>query len=200
MKKLLLASAVALFGMVNAQETAGFVKGDTFITGAVGYTNQSTGDMKSNNFTIAPSAGYFVTPNIAVGARVGYNNMTDSDVISSVKVESKMDTFTVGAFGRYYWTPAAKFSIFGELNADYANAKNTNTVGGISTDSKANGFDLGIAPGVNYFISKNFAVEASWGVLNYTTAKPDVAGAISTDSFNIGLNLNDISLGLVYKF
>ncbi|MFC6268018.1 outer membrane beta-barrel protein [Frigoriflavimonas asaccharolytica] len=202
MKKVILASAIALFGMVSAQEseTPGFVKGDTFITGAVGFTNSTQGEVKNNTFTIAPSVGYFVSPNIAVGVRAGYTNMNETDKTTSITVENESDTFAVGAFGRYYYTPASRFSIFGELNANYGNQKFTNTVGGVSTDAKFNAFDVNIAPGVNYFISKNFALEATWGVLGYSSFKQDVAGAESQDNFNIGLDLNDLSLGLVYKF
>ncbi len=203
MKKLMLASAIALFGMVQAQETetAGFVQGDTFITGAVGYSNTTEGTQENNTFTIAPSVGYFVSPNFAIGARVGYSNNKTTDEILLVKTEDKTDGFTVGAFGRYYWTPAAKFSLFGELNANYGNLNYTNTVGGVTVaDYKLNGFNMGIAPGISYFIAKNFALEASWGVLNYNSIKPDVTGADSSDNFSIGLDLNDLNLGLVYKF
>lgn len=202
MKKLILASAIALFGMVNAQEneTVGFVKGDTFITGAFGYSNTSEGTAENNTFTIAPSVGYFVNPNIAIGARAGYTNSKSTDVVATVNIKNVTDTFKVGAFGRYYWTPAARFSLFGELNANYGNLKYTNTVGSVSTDYKANGFDMGLAPGVSYFISKNFALEATWGILNYNSIKPDVAGADSSDNFSIGLDMNDLNLGLVYKF
>lgn len=202
MKKLILSSAIALFGMVSAQEseTPGFVKGDTFITGAVGYSNTTEGNVENNTFAIAPSVGYFVSPNIAVGARVGYVNSKETDKTTLITVEDKMDTFTAGAFGRYYYTPASRFSIFGELNANYGTQKFTNTVGAVTTDAKFNGFDINIAPGVNYFISKNFALEATWGVLGYSSFKADVAGAESQDNFNVGLDLNDLSLGLVYKF
>ena len=49
MKKLFLVGAVALFGALNAQETSeGFVKGNTFITGAVGVTSTKTGDFKES--------------------------------------------------------------------------------------------------------------------------------------------------------
>ena len=49
MKKLLVLGAVALFAGVNAQETetVGFNMGDTFITGAVGFNSETTGDVKS---------------------------------------------------------------------------------------------------------------------------------------------------------
>ncbi|WP_373709399.1 porin family protein [Kaistella sp.] len=202
MKKVLVASAIALFAGMNAQETetVGFNMGDTFITGAVGFNSQTTGDVKSNTFTIAPSVGYFVTSNVALGARVGYINSTDKNTVANVELSNEVNTFAIGAFGRYYWMPASRFSIFGELAANYANAKNTVKAGSISTDSKANGFNVALAPGINYFLSPNFALEATWGIINYSSVKPDVDGAIATDNFGIGLDLNNISLGLVYKF
>jgi outer membrane protein len=197
MKKLLLVGALALFAAVNAQETSteGFAKGSTFITGAVGFSSTSTGDVKENQFTVSPSVGYFVTPNIALGARVGFDNATNDNGVT----KAELNTFTAGVFGRYYWMPASRFSIFAELGADYVNVSYDNGVAG-SSKSKANGFAAELAPGISYFLSSNFALEAKVGVLGYGSVKPDYAGAESTDNFNVGVNLNDIKLGLVYKF
>ena len=194
MKKLFLVGAVALFGALNAQETSeGFVKGNTFITGAVGVTSTKTGDFKESGFTISPSVGHCVSENIAVGARLGFNNVTEDDGEDKVKT----NTFSAGLFGRYYWMPASKFSIFAELGVDYANASVDN---GVTDKLKANGFGFEFAPGINYFLNNHFALEAKWGVLGYNTVKPDVDGAKATNNFNFGVNLSDINLGLVYKF
>lgn len=202
MKKFAVLGAVALFAGMNAQEveTVGFNMGDTFITGSVGFSNQTTGDIKNNTFTIAPSVGYFVNSNMAIGARVGFTSSNDKNTVATVETSDKDNTFAVGAFGRYYWMPASRFSVFGELAANYANTKNTLKAGNVSTESKADGFNFAFAPGINYFLSPNFAVEATWGVLNYSSVKPDVDGATATDNFSVGLDLNNIALGLVYKF
>ncbi len=203
MKKVLLVGAVALFGAVNAQmETSveGFVKGDTFITGAIGYTSAKQNNFEESAFTVAPSVGYFVSPNIAVGARVGYTNGKAEDTFASVTVNEEVETANAGLFGRYYTTPASRFSLFGELNVNYSAAKYTENNGVTSMAAKYNGFNFGIAPGVNYFINKNFALEAAVGVLSYSTMKEDVAGAEAVDTFNFGLNFTDVTLGLVYKF
>lgn len=202
MKKLLVAGAVALFATVSAQETSteGFAQGDTFITGAVGFGSQKTGDAKTNAFTISPSVGYFVTPNIALGARVGFATTKDTNEIANVTAEEKTDAFTAGVFGRYYWMPASKFSIFAELGAGYGTSKTTTKTSVAEFESKFNGFNIGFAPGINYFLNKNFALEASWGVLSYNSVKPDVDGATATNSFDFGVNLSNINLGLVYKF
>ena len=196
MKKLLVLGAFALFGAMNAQETSeGFAKGSTFITGSVGVGSTKTGDVKSNNFSIAPSVGHFVSSNIAVGARLGFENVTNDNGT----IETKTNTFTAGVFGRYYWMPASKFSIFAELGVDYANASFDSDVTGFEK-SKANGFGFEFAPGINYFLNNNFALEAKWGVLGYNSVKPDFDGAKATNNFNFGVNLSNINLGLVYKF
>lgn len=75
MKKVILSvAAVFAFGFASAQETTegGFSKGDLFISGAVGFGSEKTGDLKTNDFIVAPKAGYFVTNNIAVGLAVGF--------------------------------------------------------------------------------------------------------------------------------
>ena len=196
MKKLMLVGALALFAAVNAQETSteGFAKGSTFITGAVGFGTTSEGNVTENVFTIAPSVGYFVTPNIAIGAKLGYTSLKNEEG----SYEETTDLLTAGVFGRYYWMPASKFSIFAELGADYRSLTEDDNI--TSNEYKSNGFAIQLAPGMNYFLNNNFALEAKVGVLGYSSDKPDYTGAEATDNFNIGLNLNDITLGLVYKF
>jgi outer membrane protein len=196
MKKLLIAAiAVFAFGAANAQEggTGGFSKGDIFISGSFGFGSQkytAEGNYKEDSFNIMPRVGYFVSENIALGLGLGYSS-------SSVQVnegadKDKVNTIGVQAFGRYYFTPASQFSVFGQLSVEYASAD--------FDPVKVNGFGVGLAPGVNYFLSKNFALEASWGVLSYASAKSDVDGAESSTDFNLGLDLDNINLGLVYKF
>ena len=198
MKKVILSvAAVFAFGFANAQETVseGFTNGDVFISGAVGFESSKTGDVKTNVFEVAPSVGFFVTPNIAVGGRVGFTSQKEEDVF-----ETKTNTFTIEAFGRYYATPAAKFSFFGELAVNYGTSKIEGETPLGDFESKSDGFGVQVAPGVSYFLSKNIAIEAKWGVLGYNTVKPDADGAESTDTFEFGLNLRDINFGIVYKF
>ncbi|MFC5045665.1 porin family protein [Aquimarina hainanensis] len=193
MKKLMFtALAVLAFTFANAQEE-GFTKGSSFVSGSFGFNSESTGDVKDNSFNFSPRAAYFLTENIAAGAKLGFTSRKQEN---GTDPEIKTNEFTIGAFGRYYFTPATKFSVFAELELDY----NTRKVEVGNGDTKFNGFGIGFAPGVNYFLNKNFAIEATWGALNYRTFKQDVSGAESTDNFNIGVNLDDINFGLVYKF
>lgn len=202
MKKVILSvAALFAFGFANAQDVKestggkGFASGDVFISGTVGIHSESEGDVKFNAFTIAPKVGFFVTENIAIGGKLGF---TSAKAEAPLTEDEKYTEFSIGAFGRYYATPASDFSFFAELGADFSNTKSEQAP---APDYKTTGFNIGLAPGVSYFISENFALEASIGVLNYNTNKPDNGGnPDSTDTFDLNLNLTDVNVGLVYKF
>lgn len=202
MKKVLM-TAVALFafGFANAQESTGegFSKGNVFVSGSVGFGTESTGDQKMNGFNFSPKGAYFVTDNIAVGAALGFSSSKEED---ASPIEEKNTEFSAGVFGRYYFTPASKFSVFGQLGVNMNSYKNEveNTASGVTVSTKGNGFDVMLSPGVSYFLSNHFAIEASFGALGYETTKPDADGAESTDTFGLNLNLSSINFGLVYKF
>ncbi|PWA05428.1 outer membrane beta-barrel protein [Flavobacterium psychrotolerans] len=200
MKQIIL-SVVALlaFGMANAQDKKetreGFGKGDLFISGGVSYgsSNDKSAEVKTSGFEIAPKVGFFVTEKIAIGARLGFttNKVEDHNVTT---VDG--NTFAMGVFGRYYCTPADKFSVFTNLGFDYSSSKNKLAP---SSSDKLNGFEIGLQPGVSYFLSKCFAMEATYGNLGYQTEKSNASGAKSTGTFGIDLDLRSISFGLVYK-
>lgn len=197
MKKVLL-SAVAILGFTfaNAQEetttsNGGFSKGDLFISGAFGIGSESTGDDKSTGFEIAPRVGFFLTENIAIGGKIGYASDKAEDAFGDTQDDV---TLTLGAFGRYYFTPASQFSLFGEFGFDYMTEEDK------LSDSKSNGFGVGLGLGLSYFVSNNWAIEATWAGLRYETTKPDFTGAESTDTFGLGADLRSFGFGVIYKF
>ncbi len=201
MKKLICAIALLAFGLTQAQETTtlgvpatnGFNQGDLFVTGSIGIGSESTGDNKSNSFNISPKIGYFATPNIALGVALGYTSgKEEAPLIPDVKTRE----LAVGVFGRYYATPANSFSVFGELGVDYIHSK----IDAGASEDVSNAVRVALAPGVSYFISQNFALEAKFGILSYRTDNPDAEGVKNTDQFAFGLNLSDINIGAIYRF
>lgn len=184
MKKVILtAIAVLGFTFANAQ-TGGFSKGDAFISGALTVGSEKTGDEKTNSFEIEPKVGYFVSENIAIGGKLGYKTVKDVS-----------DAFTVGAFGRYYFTPASQFSVFGQAEIDYSNTKFK------EYDVKTNQFGANIGLGLSYFLSNHFAIEATWLGLGYSVNDNGGNGVDKTNNFSFGTDLrNNVSFGVVYKF
>jgi len=196
MKKLLFTAAIAVLGFtsVNAQDemttVGGFEEGDVFVSGSVGFGNESFGEQSSNVFNFAPKAGLFVSDNIAVGVKAGFTSFSgDNDGVDTVD----QNEYAVGAFGRYYFAPSNQFSLFTELGVDYTTGEDK------LADLEYDGFDIAFAPGISYFVSDNFSIEATLGVLSYETNKFDGADD-STNTFNVGLDFADINFGVVYKF
>jgi opacity protein-like surface antigen len=204
MKKIILTvAAVFAFGFANAQDkkesSEGFSKGDVFVSGALTLGSSKTGDFKVNAFEIAPKVGFFVTENIAVGASLGF---------SSLKLDDGNDDATnsgtsFGAFGRYYFTPASKFSLFAELGLDYTSNDEefdieTGNAYMTSFETKEIGFGLGA--GLNYFVSSNFSIEAGVAVLGYSTNDNGGDGAEKTNNFSFGGDWRAVTFGVNYKF
>lgn len=184
MKKVILAAiAVMTFGFANAQ-TTGFSKGDVFVSGAFGVGSQKTGDSKSNSFELVPSVGFLVSDNIAIGGKLGFGSSKENDV--------KENAFTVGAFGRYYFTPASQFSVYGQAGLDFTNHK--------VEDFKSNEIGVNVGLGLSYFLSNHFAIEATWAGLGYSVNDNGGDGAEKTNSFGLGTDLRDVRFGVVYKF
>lgn len=204
MKKLLLSAlAVCAFTFSNAQEETkeatgeGFAKGNIMVSGTVGFNGGSNvngvKDSNTSGFHFNPRAAYFLTDNIAAGLKFG---------IASDKAEAgnfdtlDNQTLTAGLFGRYYFSPVAKFSVFGELGFDYMSMDNKLAL----VNGKSTGFGVGAGVGANYFVSKCLALELNWGALSYDSMKNEAAGAETASDFGLNLDLNDISLGLVVRF
>lgn len=194
MKKVIFA-AVAVFGFAfaNAQDSNGFAKGDKFVTGAFvfGSENDKDSDVKTNGFEIAPQIGFFVSENIAIGAKVGYASMKEES--SGVDTED-MSGLTLGAFGRYYFTPANQFSLFANLGLDYSSMEDN------LSNAKVNGIDAGLGAGLNYFVSSNFSIEAGVAVLGFSSEKSDASGAKGTSGFSFGGDWRAVTFGVNYKF
>lgn len=198
MKKVLL-SAVALlaFGFANAQEetkgNGGFSKGDVFVSGGVGFSSGKQGEFKESSLNFSPAVGYFVSENIALGARLDVMSAKEDDFGD----ETTMSGFGAEVFGRYYWTPASQFSVFGEAAVGFGNSKTEFAGGG---ESKFNTFGINAGVGVSYFLNSNFAIEAGWAGLGYNSFKEDVSGAEAYNQFGLNVDLSAINFGLVYKF
>lgn len=193
MKKVILTvAAIFAFGFANAQETTegGFSKGSMFLSGALSIGSEKTGDVKSSWFEIEPKFGYFVTDNIAIGGKLGYSSNKAENGIADTVDQS---AFTVGAFGRYYFTPASQFSLFGQLGLDYS------TIDNKLADAKGNEIGANLGLGISYFVSNNWAIEATWAGLGYTSNDNGGDGADKTNTFGLGADMRAISFGVIYK-
>lgn len=195
MKKLLFSFiAILMIGLtsVNAQ---GF-KGKWFVLGEVGYGTKSDGDIQ--NYSFLPVVGTFVAPTTAIGLGIGYIGDTNK-AVENTKLTNGL--FIIQPLARKYWPVTDNFLIFGQAAVPLAFGKTTTEVGDVKTDTKFNSYGIQLAPGIDYFLSSHFTIEASIGVLGWTANKPKDGDAVN--SFDIGLNSgfqNGLKIGLKYVF
>ncbi len=216
MKKILLAGAVALFGLSNAQ----IAKGTTYLSGSVGYSQVETnnGNIKTENFNVLPTVGYFVNTNLAVGLGIGYqtekNTVTTTATLPNTTIVNdkivKTPAFVVAPFVRKYWTLSDKLYFFGQLavpmqfgkteteNNTVTTSGNTVVTNSTSTEAKYTKIGVTVKPGLDYFLNKNWSIEATIGEFGYSNYKPKDGDA--TNNYNFGLNLSSVTFGVKYVF
>ncbi|AZA83868.1 opacity protein [Chryseobacterium lactis] len=200
MKKILLAGAVALFGLSNAQ----IAKGTTYLSGSVEYSQKETdnGNYKKEKFNVLPTVGYFVDTNLAVGLGIGYQTEKTTTTTTLTENVTKKPAFVVAPFVRKYWTLSEKLYIFGQLAVpmQFGKTEIENTVGNTTTSNEAKYTQIGVTvkPGLDYFLNKNWSIEATIGEFGYNNYKPKDGDA--TNNYNFGLNLSSVTFGVKYVF
>lgn len=184
MKKLLLIGAFALTSLfVSAQDG---LRGTWFVGGQLSYGNSKNytdagKEQKIDNMTILPIAGVFVSPSVAVGLGVGYEN-------STTKLEGeqtgKSDLIIIKPLARKYWNITGGLFFFGQaavpvLLSTGEEAKDTGK-------TKRTSASLELAPGLDLVVTKWLTIETSFTILNtgYTSSKPDGGKTSSTFGFN----------------
>jgi opacity protein-like surface antigen len=198
MKKIILTvAAVFALTFANAQDAkestggAGFSNGDLYLTGTAGFSSEKTGDLKNDGFTLSPGLGYFVTDNVAIEGQINFESAKTDNGVSEVKSNG----FGLAVGAKYFWTPASQFSLSLGANVSYMSTKIDNGIGDATT--KEIGFNIPL--GMNYFVSDDWALTTSWGGFGYSSNDNGGDGADKTTGFNLGLDLSNITFGLLYK-
>jgi Outer membrane protein beta-barrel domain len=190
------AAVTAMHSQEQATVSEGFNKGDTFIIGSVGFIHQKQDDVRTNGFSAGTAVGHFITEKIALGAGITY--LSQSTEEGNLSPESKQNSVSGNLFGRYYFTPQNKFSIYGQLDANYN--RNEREIDG-ATRETSNGFSVSAGPGFNYFITPHLALQSVVGVLSYGTSTYEADGNSTDNSgFSLNLDISNIYFGLTYKF
>ncbi len=209
MKKLaLLIGLCAAFSITSfAQEATGIglrlptQKGSSFIgsnllLAQLGNDGFAANNSLHYNIGLSPRYGRFVTDHLALGLDLAAN------LDGYTKTPYRALFTNVGVFGRYYFGEAAnkqgvqnKLRFFVEAGAGYGHVFNryTNTVNNVEeiANFDYNTFNFHFMPGVNYFLSRNVALE---GGLNFSRSHSAV------DEPNLRDNFNSLSLSVGLQF
>jgi hypothetical protein len=154
---LTLALAAVLFGSTaNAQ----IQKGNIMVGGTL--SNFQVDFQKDNTkfgMDITPKVGWFIKDGLAIGGYVDVGLVT-------AKLSGTQTTYGIGAFGRYFIEDknvrklefSKRTRFFLEANAGFGGSSDS------YVDVSTTGLDLGVGPGIAYFITPNVSLE---GLLKY---------------------------------
>lgn len=212
MKKTLLISLICIvsFQFINAQDvseetdsTFGFRKGDFTISGSLQIINNSTKnnfnpnfETDSKDFRFNPSFGYAISDHFILNTGL---------TIRSFKPEFA----DVSGFGwlvgtTYVFSPQKKFTFTLNFNAyfdktewDYSERLQD------VYDLTQNSFRLQLIPGINFFLSENFALVFNVGEISYATSDTDAALPIRESESNrtvFDINLSNVQIGGIIRF
>jgi hypothetical protein len=211
MKKLIIAGAIAAFGLVSAQKNTLLVGGDISYDSSTKKNYSSAGDLKSDNFEFSPRIGYQFSDHFTAGIKFGvgsakqdYNQTIVNgwdfyDVVTTIKTNS----FTYGVFGRYTLPLSETFSVFGDLDVMMNSSKNTISYAGGYYDSytdvtKSTGFGVAFTPNLFINFKNSFGLNFNVGGIGYQTEKVKDSD-IKTNSFGFAFG-KGISVGLSKNF
>ncbi len=183
MKKVLLIGAIALFGAANAQTEKGtwMVSGKSEISfnsvnTSVKFDGTEVAEDETSSFTFAPSAGYFVINDLAVGLGLNYAHSKNDDV--------KSDTFVVMPQATYFFATSGNIKPYVEAGIGYGFNKTSDD----DSEAKADGLAYGAGLGVAYFVNPSVAFNLG---LNYSGANLK----FSEDS-NLETDVNTLGVGV----
>ncbi|WP_152286274.1 porin family protein [Flavicella marina] len=189
------------------QDEFGFAKDNIYISGGVSFNSINSGSDESNKdtFELTTKFGGFLSDNFSLGLNI----LVSSAPFTIYATYYTLKTFEIGLLSRYYFNKKSKFSIYleGLVNKNFSTLE-YETIDYYSssygttktTKNEAEGYRIAFSPGINYFLNKHFALEASWGILSYETSKSDEENAESRSAFSVGLGFENINFSLLYKF
>ncbi len=220
MKKILIAGAALLYSFSNAQIKTGTV----YISGEINYNTYENKSeyTKQQILKIIPTAGIFVAPNVAIGTGLGYTHgnleyfqtLYSGSFTTYIDYTGKTSAVIVAPFVRKYWTLSEKLYFFGQLQIPMefgklnqeASAINISQPIGyvdqqyLSYENKYTSIGVNIKPGLDYFLNKNWSIEATIGEFGYKNLKYRDADFRDLKEYKFGLNLSAVSFGVKYIF
>ncbi|WP_299246624.1 hypothetical protein [uncultured Aquimarina sp.] len=222
---LLFITAITLSNIYAQEDSSfGFTKGDFIISGTMSYSYQNSDSFRDNidgnmyqfgtkghNFSIIPEIGYFVSTHFMTGLKFGYiSSKTESFDNDLYYYTSKGKGYSTSIFGRYYFTPQKRVSLFIELEAGYI--KNTIDSDRIfqindltASTNKIENYSVTAAPGINIFINKDLSLTSRIGRIGYSNIKDNFSnsqghtGTNKRDSIDASISLNNFYFGLLYR-
>lgn len=207
------AGTVSLGGNIGYSRTSG-TESSTSSTGTK-YTSETS----TSQFSLAPSVGYFVADNLAIGLTLSYQAYnkyytTYTPAPPTVRAQRDPSTmFRIGAYAQYYKMLSEQFGFVGTLGAGYQTQRDYTYTGNSSnsliSEAKASGYYAGLTPGIVFFPIPKLGLTASIGSLSldhlnydYPTNQGTTPNGYedSSNTFGASFGLSQLQFGGTWYF
>lgn len=198
MKKLLLILSFTLTSFLYSQNNTWMFSGELgFKNDNFQFTEDNSLNSKRKQSKFLARVGYvFINSNFEIGLGFGFSSNENPSVFSNNT--DKFVTTTFIPYVKQYFTINDKFAfhLIGELG--FTKSYMENSSGSDEIDIKEYGIVL--RPGLVYFISKHFALNANLGSMGYinTTSRYKNSSDTKNESFGFNFNSSNILLGIAY--
>ncbi len=209
MKTKFVATIVALTMSTTLMGQA--AEGGYFAGGSFNFSISSSSSTSGNTtidgptttrFGINPIAGMFLDDNLAIGAGVGFNLNSQKTPMGDNDVTVTQTVFSLSPFARYYMG-AENVGLYAEAGIGVGFGGSSVKSGNTTTDGPSIfNFDIGVVPGVYYYIAPGLSLEARFGFLGLERSqqKDDNDDKEVQTDFGLTLNPSSLSFGMTYHF
>lgn len=173
----------------------GFATNTSNISYADGVPGMTEETPQNTQWNVAPSIGYFLFDNFALGIGLDYTSSSETRVGQE---KAKDADLLFGPFARYYF-PFDDKAIFLQANFGFGNSSDNLTINGENQKINTNIFAVGAGPGFTIFSNDAIGLEALVKY-NYARSKFDInVGGVKTTT-TTKTNQIALSLGLQVYF
>lgn len=155
-----------------------------------------------STFQVAPSVGYFLADNLAIGLGLSYAaQRTTFDPTLRPNLDAAT-SLRVGPYVQYYKMLSEQFGVLGTLGGGYARSVAPRyTTPNTTAEEKSSGVYADLTPGIIFFPVPKFGMSAAIGSLSYNRTRPDDSATESTSSsFGANFGLSQLNFGGTYFF
>lgn len=196
--RLLLMSLLCLLSFYGfSQESEEETQGQIVVGGSLNFNTQNNDQVKTSNFSFAPSVGY-EKGNWMLGGNLIYSRLnSDIGTIGTYRTT----VLGGGIFARYTVAPQKKLSFFLQPYAQYSYSENFSTSSENPVSGSFHKFEFGLSPGLRYDITPKIRVLARLGGVGYSRIfNSNDPRVLESSGFNASCRFNGSNFGFEIKF
>lgn len=203
MKRIIITASIILG--CTLQSSAQITKSSYVVGGSSSFSfntdNNFVGELNTISFSIKPDIGKFVSEKWLIGGGVGYSISKTRQSNFYITSEGLVQSFSGNFAATRFYSIADKFYFTCEfsLGATYSirSSKLYTDTGPMESSSSIISPNIGVSPGLTYFVNEKWMIYARVGALSYNYAHR-IESKTGSHSLGYSLQANSFGIGVRY--